>query len=360
MNAPHLRWSIAPTVVLAFFIGLPNVYPQEKPPATVSQDLRDFIPASISPEAHAIYEKTFPALDVQRKTMVIPDTQEGFDALNAQLTAIAQPATDALIKKLGVITVEYKLGDVGVFETKPPNYKDDGTVLIRVHGGGFVLGSARATAGSDAVMALLTGKRILSVDYTLAPRGKWQLVTDQVVTVYKAVLAQGYQPSSIGMYGDSAGGNIVPASILKLRDQGIPLPGAVVLLSPCVDVELNGDTETTLAHADPILNEQDIVKGLKAYADPADWKNPYVSPIYGDFKKGFPPVLIQVGTKELLFSDSVRLYQAIKMAGGEAELDAYEGMVHVFQGSMKDTPEGKQAFAEIQRFWLAHLQPAKK
>jgi monoterpene epsilon-lactone hydrolase len=280
MTGLQTRLAVVPGFILAFTMGLANVYSQGNSPASAPPDLRDSIPTSISPQARAIYEKTFPALDAQRKVMVIPDTQAGFDALNAQLTAIAQPATDSLIKKLGVVTAEYKLNGVGVFETKPPNYKDDGTVLIRVHGGGFVLGSARATAGSDAVMALFTGKRIISVDYTLAPRGKWQLVTDQVVAVYKAVLTQGYAPRSIGMYGDSAGGNIVPASILKLRDQGVPMPGAVVLLSPCIDVELNGDTETTLAHADPILDEKDIIKGLKAYADPADWKNPYVLGIH--------------------------------------------------------------------------------
>jgi acetyl esterase/lipase len=204
-------------------------------------------------------------------------------------------------------------------------------------------------------MAVETGKRIVSVDYTVAPRGRWPLVIDQVIAVYKAVLASGYKPASIGMFGDSAGGNIVPASILKLRDEGLPLPGAVVLMSPCVDLHLNGDTETTLGHADPTLTVDEVIPGLKAYADPADWSNPYVSPVYGDFTKGFPPVLIQVGTKEMLLSDSIRLYQAVKMAGGDAELDIYEGMTHVFQSYMIGTPERKEAFAEIERFWTKHL-----
>ncbi len=185
-------------------------------------------------------------------------------------------------------------------------------------------------------------------------------MTDQVIAVYKAVLAEGYKPGSIGMCGDSAGANIVPASILKMRDNGLSMPGAVVLFSPLVDFHANGDTETTLGKADPALNVPDIMPGLKAYADPADWKNPYVSPIYGDFKKAFPPVLLQVGTKEMLLSDSVRLYQALKMGGNEAELDVYEGMTHVFQSYMMNTPEQKQAYAEIVRFWSNHLQPTKR
>jgi monoterpene epsilon-lactone hydrolase len=245
-----------------------------------------------------------------------------------------------------------------VVESTPPQYRDDHTVLLHVHGGGFVLGSAKSSLGGDALMALATGKRILSIDYTVAPRGNWRIVTDQVVAVYKAVLAQGYSAKSIGMFGDSAGGNIVPASVLKLRDQGLPMPGALVLLSPCVDLNLNGDTETTLRDADPALDFALNKAFLAAYAAPEDMTNPYASPIYGDFKKGYPPVLIQAGTKELVLSDAVRLYQALKTAGGVAELDVYEGMAHVFQAYMTGTPEQKAAYAESKRWWSSHLVPA--
>jgi acetyl esterase/lipase len=338
-------------------LALAQAKPEE---ATSPQDLRDFIPPTISPEARALFEKLLPLVDARRKEYTTPKTLADFDANYAKILARAEANTAPLLKKLGVTNAELHMGGVGVYVTKPPNYTDDGTVLIRVHGGGFIQDSARSSAGGDALMATATGKRILSVDYTVAPRGKWPLVTDQVIAVYKAVLAEGYQPRSIGMFGDSAGANIVPASILKLRDNGMPMPGAVVLLSPCVDLNLNGDTETTLALADPVLEVDRVMPGLKAYADPADWKNPYVSPIYGDFKKGFPPVLIQVGTKELLLSDSVRFYQAIKMAGGEAELDVYEGMPHVFQAYLMNTPEQKAAYAEMQRFWSRHLQPSNR
>ena len=323
-------------------------------------DLREVIPSAISPEAHAIFERMLPIVAKQRLTQKIPKTLEEFDANYAEILARAQAQTEPFLKTTGVANSDLKMGGVGVLETKPPHYKDDGTVLIRVHGGGFIQDSARSSAGGDAMMALATGKRILSVDYTVAPRGKWALVTDQVVAVYKAVLAQGYKARSIGMFGDSAGGNIVPASILKLRNQGLPMPGAVVLLSPCVDLNLIGDTEVTLRDADPALpNQEALIAGFTAYADPADWKNQYVSPIYGDFTKGFPPVLLQVGTREILLSDSVRFYRAIKAAGGEAELDVYEGMTHVFQSYMRNTPEQKAAYAEIQHFWSRHLAPRR-
>lgn len=329
------------------------------PPQPV-QDLRDFIPDTVSPQAHAIFEKLLPGVKAHRATRIIPQTPAEFDANYKEQLARAEAGVGPILNALGVSPVEKKMDGVGVLETVPPNYHDDGTVLIRVHGGGFIEGSAHSSAGFDAQMAVATGKRIVSVDYTVAPRGTWRLVTDQVIAVYKAVLAEGHKPQSIGMFGNSAGGNIVPASILKLRDQGLPMPGAVLLLSPCVDLHLNGDTETTLGHADPALTVAEVLPGLKAYADPVDWSNPYVSPVYGDFSKGFPPVLIQAGTKEMVLSNSVRFYQAVKMAGGDATLDVYEGMTHVFQSYMMGTPEQKEAFAEIVRFWAKHLVPTQK
>ena len=329
---------------------------QPQPPA----DLRTFVPDSVSPQARAIFEKFAPAAAHAMATMPSMKTVADFDAVYKKMLGPAEAQSDAAVKALGATSIASSFGGVGIAETTPPNYADDGTVLLRVHGGGWVLGSARASAGSDAVMAVSTGKRIVSVDYTVAPHGKWPLITDQVIAVYKALLAKGYKPENVGIYGDSAGANIVPGSVLKMRDQGVPMPGAMLLLSPCVDLHLNGDTETTLREADPVLAMGPVKEAVLAYADAADWSNPYASPIYGDFKKGFPPVLIQVGTKEMLLSDSVRLYQAIKMAGGEAELDVYEGMPHVFQGYMLGTPEQREAFAEIGRFWKAHLVTAKR
>jgi acetyl esterase/lipase len=329
--------------------------PADEPAAA---DVRSFIPTTISPAARAIYEKLLPIAAAHRAEAKIPHTLAEFDARHD--SDIARTETNALatLKSLHIAVRETQLGGVNVVESTPPQYRDDRTILLHVHGGGFVLGSAKSSLGQDALMALATGKRIVSIDYTVAPRGNWRIVTDQVVAVYKAVLAQGHPAKSIGMFGDSAGGNIVPASVFKLRDQGLPMPGALVLLSPCVDLNLNGDTETTLRDADPVLDFALNKAFLAAYAAPEDMTNPYASPIYGDFKKGYPPVLIQAGTKELVLSDSVRLYQALKTAGGVAELDVYEGMTHVFQAYMTGTPEQRAAYAEAKRWWSSYLVPA--
>jgi acetyl esterase/lipase len=250
------------------------------------------------------------------------------------------------------------MAGVHVLEILPKDFKDDGSVLIHVHGGGFVLGSARSGLATSSYMAMVTGRRVISVDYTVAPKGQWPLVTDQVIAVYKAVLASGARATRVGMFGDSAGASIIAGAAFKIRDQGLPLPAGLILLSPATDLTGAGDTRVTLAEADPVLFAQGIQPGIDAYAPPADQKNPYVSPVYGDFTKGYPPTLIQGGTKEILLSDMVRLNRRIKEAGGVSDLELYEGMPHVFPVLMAKAPEGQEAMAEWVAFWKAHLAPA--
>lgn len=319
-----------------------------------------YMPPSISPEARAFYDRMLPIVLKEQAARPVAHTAADFEARRAALLVGVDARNAAALKQLNVLSQDLQMAGVDVVDLRPAQYQDDGTILIHVHGGGFVQDSAHSAEPGDAQMVLATGKRVISVDYTVAPKGRWQLVTDQVIGVYKALLADGHPARSIGLYGDSAGGDIVAASVLKLRDQGVAIPGALVLMSPATDLGLGGDTVVTLRDADPVLNRTEEIRlAFSLYADPADWKNPYVSPVFGDFSRPYPPVLLQAGTKERVLSDSVRLYQAIKTAGGEAELDVYEGMTHVFQSYMAGTPEQKAAYAEIRRFWLRHLIPAK-
>ncbi|HLG89575.1 MAG TPA: alpha/beta hydrolase fold domain-containing protein [Alphaproteobacteria bacterium] len=192
-------------------------------------------------------------------------------------------------------------------------------------------------------MANRSGIKVVSVDYTPAPTARWREIMDQVVAVYRAVLAATGDANQIGIWGDSAGGSIVAGAALKLRDEGVPMPAAIVLWAPWSDVSMAGDTYTTLAAADPLLAIDRLKASANAYADPVDQKNPYVSPVYGDYSKGFPPTLIQCGTRDMFLSSCVREYQAISEAGMSATLDLYEGMVHVFQPMAPDSPEGRAA-----------------
>jgi acetyl esterase/lipase len=359
---PHIMFVIFGRLgaVCAMMAVAAAAWPQTPAPAPQgtpwdkSQPLRLYIPSTISPQAAAVYA-SYRAYILAAQPAP-PQTLADFDALYQKAEQRLLPRSEAMVKQLQAAVTERIIGGVTVYEVHPKDYKDDGTVLIDVHGGGFVTGSARSNLGGVAQMAAATGKRVLTVEYTVAPRGRWQLVTDQVATVYKGLLDEGIKARHIGMVGGSAGGDIVAATTLKIRDRGWPMPAALLLISPATDFTEGGDTRTTLMEADPALHADQVRPGLDAYADPADQKNPYVSPVYGDFSKGYPPTLIQGGTKEWLLSDMVRLNRAIKGAGGNCDLEIYEGMPHGFPGLMADAPEGKEAKAEQLAFWKRYLK----
>ena len=320
-----------------------------------AEPLRAYVPTSISPEAAAVYT-AYRAFILTPKP--VPKTDADLDALRVQADARGIPQSQAIATRLGTTVRPLTIGGVPVLDIRPKDYKDDGTIIIDVHGGGFISGSARSNLGGSAIAATAAGKRVISVDYDVAPKGNWRTVTDQVAAVYKALLDQGIAAKRIGMMGGSAGGNIIAATSFKIRDRGWPMPAALLMLSPLTDFTEGGDTRRTLADADPALSPAQVRPGLDAYAAPADQKNPYVSPVYGDFAKGYPPVLIQGGTREWLLSDMVRFHPAIRAAGGTSDLEIYEGMPHGFPGVMADTPEGKQAIAEQAAFWKRYLPAA--
>ena len=179
---------------------------------------------------------------------------------------------------------------------------------------------------------------------------------NKVVRVFKALNGQGFPMKDLAIYGDSAGGGLAAGVVLKMRDEGIGMPAAVVLWSPWADITDTGDTYATLKEAEPnFLYERVLGPSADAYADPKDQKHPYVSPVYGDFKKGFPPTLIQGGTREIFLSNFVRLYQALDTAGQTVKLDLYEGMPHVFQIRLATSPESKTALRKVDAFLKRYM-----
>ena len=316
--------------------------------------LRFQIPATVSPEADrdltAIYAATS-----RRPPETKPASVEDWDRQRENTDRFMIPASNAIVAKLGASVQDDQMGGVPVVRIRPAGYKPNGRTQIFLHGGGYTRFSAHSRLGPAALVAAATGDEVISVDYTVAPRGNWKTVTDQVLSVWKALLAKGIAPRRIGIFGDSAGGGIAAGSVLKMRDQSLPLPGALYLMSPSCDVTQQGDSYLTLAHIDPVLDPDSSAWGAAAYADPQDQKNPYVSAVYGDYSKAFPPTLIQGGTREMLLSNFVREYQAIRGGGHEAVLDLYDGMPHVFQASVPNTPEARTAIARAAAFFKQHL-----
>lgn len=313
------------------------------------------VPPTVSPEAAKALTAIY-AVSSRRPPPSKPTSLKDWDDQNAALDKLMIPASDAIVARLGASVRDDRIGGVPVVRISPAGYRPNGRTLIYLHGGGYTRFSAHSRLGPPALVATASGDEVISVDYTVAPRGNWKLVTDQVLSVWKALLARGVAPASIGMFGDSAGGGIAAGSVLKMRDQGLPLPGALYLMSPSCDVTQQGDSYQTLSSVDPVLDPESSAWGANAYADPKDQTNPYVSAVYGDYGKAFPPTLIQGGTREMLLSNFVREYQAIRGGGHEAVLDLYEGMPHVFQGSIPNAPETRTAVARAAAFFGTHLR----
>ena len=325
------------------------------PASAADSALRFQVPTTVSPEAAKALAQIY-AASSRRPPPGKPTSLKEWDDQREALDRLMIPASDAVVVRLGATVQDDTIGGVPVVRIRPAGYKANGRTLIYLHGGGYTRFSAHSRLGPPALVAAATGDEVISVDYTVAPRGNWRTVTDQVLAVWKALLARGDTPTRIGIFGDSAGGGIAAGSVLKMRDQGLPLPGALYLMSPSVDVTQEGDSYMTLSDVDPVLDRDSSAWGANAYADPRDQKNPYVSAVYGDYAPAFPPTLIQGGTREMLLSNFVREYQAIRGGGHEAVLDLYEGMPHVFQGSLPNAPETRTAIARAAAFFARYLR----
>jgi len=315
------------------------------------------VPESVSPQARR-YLESLPNPLHQADWPASSDDVAGWKRRWEAGEAASEPNVQATHKRFEPTVKELKFGGVSVLDIKPKGWKDNGKVLVHAHGGAYTMQSARSRLSSSVPAADATGLRVISIDYTVAPKGKWQAVTDEVLSVLAALQQEGYKLKDIAVCGESAGGGLMAGSVLKMRDQDLGMPGAVVLWSPWADITDTGDTANTLKDFDPSHRyDKQLRPSAAAYADPKAQKHPYVSPVYGDYSKGFPPTLIQGGTREIFLSHFVRQYRAIEDAGGNAVLDLYEGMPHNFQLrlEMADAPEAKAAFKRMASFLKAHL-----
>jgi monoterpene epsilon-lactone hydrolase len=248
-----------------------------------------------------------------------------------------------------------ELAGVDVYWVSTDRTTDAERVLLYFHGGAYVLGNPEVHATVAIQVAHESGIRVLSVDYRKAPEHPFPAAVDDGVAVYRALLERGYAPGRIGVFGDSAGGGLALAVPLALRDAGDPLPGAIAPLSPWVDLLAESDTLTTLADFDPDVDPADSLLGyIRAYAAGQDPGQPLISPVNADLT-GLPPLLIQVGAREVLLSEALRLARNARNSGVEVDLDVWDGMWHVFQ-ALPTAPEAQRANREIGAFFRRHLE----
>jgi acetyl esterase/lipase len=233
----------------------------------------------------------------------------------------------------------------------PPNAADD-RVILYLHGGGYVMGSINTHRAMVARIARASQARALALDYRLAPEHPFPAAVDDTTAAYRWLLAQGYKPNKIVISGDSAGGGLVLAALVALRDANVSLPACAVPISPWTDMEGTGASMKTNASKDPMIpagNNGGLFNMAKAYVGGADPKNP----LHADYR-GLPPLLIQVGETETLLDDSTRVADKAKSAGVKVELEVWDDMIHVWHVFAKLLPEGQQAIDRIGRYVLEH------
>lgn len=227
--------------------------------------------------------------------------------------------------------------------------------ILYFHGGGFRIGSVASHRDLIAQIAVASGCRVLAINYRLAPEHRFPAALDDALAAYGWMLGQGLTPGNVAFAGDSAGGNLVLAAMLALRERGLPLPIAAALMSPWTDLAATGTSYVTRAEVDPIHQRPMILALAKNYlggqGDPCD---PLVSPLYADLA-GLPPLLIQVGDRETVLDDSVMFADLARAAGVDVHLEVWDGMIHVFQMFGAELPEAHRAIASIAGFLNQHL-----
>ena len=223
-------------------------------------------------------------------------------------------------------------------------------VILYFHGGGFVAGSIKTHRDLVSRISRVSKARILIIDYRLAPEHPFPAGLDDCVSAYKWLINdEKIAPENIIVAGDSAGGGLTIGLFGKLKEENIPFPAAGVCLSPGTDATMSGESYRTKVELDPFLSPEICEFMMKQYLGDTDPRSPYLSVLTADLQ-GFPPLLIQVGSSEVLLSDSILLAERAKSFGVDVKLEIWDDMIHVFQAFAAFAPESREAIEKIGEF----------
>lgn len=303
-------------------------------------------PRSISAQARELLAAAYqrPGLDGYPAI----DDKAGWKALVAAADAAYEPVADAILAMSPADVETTRIADVVVHVATPRaplSADDERRAVLMLHGGALIMLGGRFAMAMGAASAAQANCRAYSVDYRMPPDFPYPAALEDGLAVYRELL-RNYAPENIIISGASAGGNLAAALTLKIRDVGLPMPAAVVLLTPEIDLTESGDTFETNREIDAVLR-----RGLPPvnllYANGHDLADPYLSPLFGDFSKGFPPTFIQAGTRDVFLSNAVRMHRALRNAGIPAELHVWEAMPH---GGFGGAPEDMELVLETRHF----------
>jgi acetyl esterase/lipase len=341
--------ALAPITAFAQAATPPNppLHPLDVPAKTLAVPYAD-----ISPQMQAIIARPLnPAWNDQWKTGA-----EARAFANKQAAGVV-PGIPAMLARLHVTMQSTTMGGVHVYVLTPdtidPANKDK--VLIHVHGGCYVLFPGESGTTEGIMMAGFGHYKVISVDYRMPPEAYFPAALDDAVAVYKDVLKT-TPPKNVAFFGTSAGGALTLEMVLRARQDGLPMPGAIAPGTPMADATNTGDSFYTNEKVDNVLVSPNgfCQAATVIYAQGHDLADPLISPINGDMH-GFPPAILTTGTRDLLLSNTVRTHRKLLRSGVPAELEVFEGESHA-QYQFDDTvPETKEAFTEIAHFFSEHL-----
>jgi acetyl esterase/lipase len=230
----------------------------------------------------------------------------------------------------------------------------NGAALLYLHGGGFVLGSARTGARLAAGLARRAGTRAISLDYRLAPEHPFPAAVDDALAAYRELLDSGIGPNRLAVAGDSAGGGLVIAALVAAREAGLPQPAAAVVLSPWADLTMTGESMRTRHGVDPLFTRERLGPFADWYLADHDRSAPLASPAFADLS-GLPPLLVQVGSHEVLLDDAIRLAGQAGAHDVDVTLEIWPGVPHVFQNLTGALDEADEALDRAGHFLSRHL-----
>lgn len=309
-------------------------------------------PGSISVEAQAALERLIGTDGVPvnaRFAMPAQDDVAGWRsvqaAVDAQYARMLAAASDAPLARVETAHI----GDAVVHVASPAQATVADAVYLELHGGALVFGGGEACRHGARVQADQLGLETWSIDYRLPPEHRYPAALDDCMAVYRAAL-QRHPAHRILVGGRSAGGNLAAAMLLRAKDERLPMPAGLILLSPEVDLTESGDSFAVNAGIDAMLPGSLMANNL-LYAGGADLADPYLSPLFGDLS-GFPPSILVTGTRDLFLSNTVRMHRTLRAAGVAAELHVFEAMPH---GGFGGTPEDGEVVRELSRFVAERL-----
>jgi acetyl esterase/lipase len=246
-----------------------------------------------------------------------------------------------------------EIGGVGGIEVTIAGNESE-NVILYFHGGVYVIGSAATSVPLVGDLVRRTGVNAITLDYRLAPEHPYPAAVEDARAAYEGLLKQGMDPGQIVLAGESAGGGLAVATLLASREAGLPMPSCAFLMSPYADLTLSGETLFERQSLDPVLTPEGLRVRAPEYVAGADASDPLISPIFGDLS-GLPPLLIQVGSHEILLSDAIRLAGRAATSDVAVTLDVTPGVPHVFQGFAGLLDEAGAALDRASDFVKAQL-----